>query len=151
MEESTDRRMRASSILLVRLMLSSVFISEGIQKFLFPDVLGVGRFIKIGIPFPSMMAPFVGCVEIACGALLLAGLFTRLATIPVIISMLVAFGSTKIPMLIEKGFWPFAHEARVDWCMLLGLFSVLLVGGGQWSMDHYQSARKSHSMTVPRL
>lgn len=143
MEGSKEFRYQSAAIFLVRLMLSSIFISEGIQKFLFPDALGVGRFIKIGIPYPSVMAPFVGSVEIICGVLLLLGLFTRLAAIPVIISMLVAFTSTKIPMFMEKGFWAFAHEARVDWCMLLGLFTVLLIGGGRWSIDHFRSMNRT--------
>ena len=70
--------------------MGAVFLSEGIQKFLFPAALGVGRFIKIGIPAPQFFAPFVGVVEIVCGTLLIVGLFTRLATIPLIIDISVA-------------------------------------------------------------
>jgi len=62
--------------ILVRLLTGAVFLSEGIQKFLFPDTLGIGRFVKIGIPAPEVMAPFVGVVEIVCGGLLLVGLLT---------------------------------------------------------------------------
>jgi putative oxidoreductase len=122
-------------VFLIRLMVGSVFFSEGIQKFLFPDALGVGRFIKIGIPAPSVMAPFVGGVEIVFGALILLGLFTRLATIPLLINILTAIATTKIPMLLESGFWKMAHEARVDGSMVLGLICLLLVGGGRWSLD----------------
>jgi putative oxidoreductase len=121
--------------LLVRMIVGCVFLSEGIQKFLFADSLGVGRFIKIGIPAPETMAPFVGVVEILCGLLVLAGLFTRPATIPLIVDMLVAVSTTKIPILVEKGFWAMAHEARTDWSMLLGLLFLLLVGGGRWTLD----------------
>lgn len=121
--------------LLVRMIVGCVFLSEGIQKFLFTDSLGVGRFIKIGIPAPEILAPFVGVVEILCGLLVLAGLFTRLATIPLIVDMLVAVSTTKIPILVEKGFWAMAHEARTDWSMLLGLLFLLLVGGGRWTLD----------------
>src|SRR5690349_236589 len=85
-------------VILIRFVVGAVFLSEGIQKFLFPDELGVGRFIKIGIPAPGVMAPFVGVVEIVCGALMLAGLLTRLAAIPLIIDMLVAISTTKIPL-----------------------------------------------------
>lgn len=123
-------------VFLVRLMVGSVFLSEGIQKFLFQDALGVGRFMKIGIPAPQIMAPFVGIVEILFGALILIGLFTRLAAIPLTINILVAIATTKIPMLIDGGFWKMAHEARVDWSMLLGLLCLLLVGGGRWSLDY---------------
>jgi uncharacterized membrane protein YphA (DoxX/SURF4 family) len=58
-----------TSVLLIRLLVGAVFLSEGIQKFLFPNDLGVGRFVKIGIPAPQVMAPYVGVVEIVCGAL----------------------------------------------------------------------------------
>jgi len=123
------------SIILIRFMIACVFLSEGIQKFLFSDSLGVGRFIKIGIPLPGIMAPFVGVVEIVCGALILLGLFTRLAALPLIIDMLVAISTTKIPILLEKGFWAMAHEARTDWSMILGLLFLLIVGSGRWSLD----------------
>lgn len=122
---------------LVRVMVGAVFFSEGIQKFLFADALGVGRFVKIGIPAPEVMAPFVGVVEIVCGALLLLGLFTRLASIPLLIDILVAIATTKIPMLVHDGFWKMAHEARTDWCMTLGLIVLIMIGGGRWSLDRF--------------
>jgi len=120
---------------LIRLLVGGVFLSEGIQKFLFPEALGVGRFIKIGIPAPQFFAPFVGVVEILCGALLIIGLVTRLAAIPLIIDICVAIITTKIPMLSKAGFWSTAHETRTDYCMLLGLIFLLLVGSGLFSMD----------------
>ena len=126
---------------LVRLVVGCVFLAEGIQKFLFSDALGVGRFIKIGIPMPEIMAPFVGVVEIVCGLLVIVGFLTQLAAIPLIINMLVAIASTNIPILLEKGFWAMAHEARVDWSMLLGSVFLLLVGAGRWSLDGFLSRR----------
>jgi putative oxidoreductase len=129
----------SQSIIVIRVMLSFVFITEGIQKFIFSDALGVGRFIKIGIPLPGIMAPFVGVVEIVCGGFILLGLFTRLAAIPLIISMSVAILTTKIPILLEKGFWAMAHEARTDWSMILGLIFLLIVGSGHWSLDEMRS------------
>jgi len=128
--------------LLVRMIVGCVFLSEGIQKFVFSDSLGVGRFIKIGIPAPELMAPFVGIVEIVCGALLLVGFLTQLAAIPLIIDMLVAISTTKIPILLEKGFWAMAHEARVDWCMLLGSVILLIAGGGRWSLDAFRARHR---------
>jgi putative oxidoreductase len=133
--------------LLIRLIVGCVFLSEGIQKFLFSDSLGVGRFIKIGIPTPEIMAPFVGVVEIVCGVLLLAGLFTQIAAIPLIIDMLVAIATTKIPILLDKGFWAMAHEARVDWCMLLGSVVLLVVGGGRWSLDAFIADKQGHRLS----
>ena len=134
---------------LVRLMVGLVvFLPEGIQKLLYPDVLGAGRFAKIGIPWPEVMGPFVGGVEIVCGALIILGLFTRLAAVPLIVVMLVAIVSTKIPILLgtdflgfhvpqmaRYGFWSMQHEARNDLCMLLGCIYLLIVGGGAWSLD----------------
>jgi uncharacterized membrane protein YphA (DoxX/SURF4 family) len=128
---------------LVRLLVGCVFLSEGIQKFLFPDLLGVGRFIKIGIPVPDILAPLVGVTEIVCGLLVLGGLFTRLASIPLIIDMVVAISTTKIPILIEKGFWAMAHEARTDWSMLLGSVFLLIAGSGRWSLDSLFARRDS--------
>jgi putative oxidoreductase len=124
-----------TSVLLIRLLVGAVFLSEGIQKFLFPNDLGVGRFVKIGIPAPQVMAPFVGVVEIVCGALIILGLLTRFAAIALIIDMIVAIATTKIPILLKSGFWAMAHEARVDYAMLLGTVFLLIVGAGRASMD----------------
>lgn len=143
------------SVFLIRLVVGGVFFSEGIQKFLYPAENAAGRFAKIGIPSPDVMGPFVGGVEIICGALLLLGLLTRLAAVPLIINMLVAILSTKIPILLGHGFWGFslrtvpyygfwgmAHEARTDFAMLLGSIFLLIVGGGLWSIDARLSSRR---------
>ena len=137
-----------AAVILIRLLVGGVFLSEGIQKFLFPDEVGAGRFARIGIPNADVMAPFVGVVEIVCGVLILVGLLTRLAAIPLIINMLVAILSTKIAILLGHGFWGFslrnlpyygfwgfAHEARTDFAMLLGSLFLLIVGAGAWSLD----------------
>jgi uncharacterized membrane protein YphA (DoxX/SURF4 family) len=121
--------------ILVRILVGAVFLSEGIQKFLFPAALGVGRFVKIGIPAAGFMAPFVGAVEIVCGACLILGILTRLATIPLLIDISVAIATTKVPMLRHQGFWPAAHEARTDFCMFLGLLFLLIVGAGPASLE----------------
>jgi putative oxidoreductase len=125
----------AKAILLIRVLVGWVFLSEGIQKFLFPESLGVGRFVKIGIPLPELMAPFVGVTEIICGALILVGLFTRLACVPLLIDIGVALYSTKLVTLMKNGFWGTLHEARTDVSMLLGLIFLLLVGGGTLALD----------------
>lgn len=122
-------------LLLLRILVGWVFLSEGIQKFLYPAALGVGRFTKIGIPAPSIMAPFVGVVEIVCGTLLILGLFSALASVPLLIDISVAIATTKIPMLLKQGFWAAMHEARTDFCMLLGLIAILCLGAGSLSLD----------------
>jgi putative oxidoreductase len=125
----------AWAALLLRILVGWVFLTEGIQKFLFPIALGYGRFEKIGIPYPHVSAPFVGVVEIACGLLLLVGLATRFAAVPLLIDISVAIATTKVPILLHQGFWPAMHEARVDFCMLLGLIAILCIAGGQISCD----------------
>jgi len=124
----------AKTTILIRLMTGAVFLSEGIQKFLFPGILGVGRFIKIGIPYPEYLAPFVGGVEIVAGILLLIGLYTRIASVLLFINICVAIITTKYPLL-HNSFWTFAHESRTDFCMFIGTLFLLIKGGGYWSFD----------------
>ena len=123
------------AVFLIRVLVGWVFVSEGVQKFLFPDSLGVGRFVKIGIPWPQIMAPFVDVVEIVCGTLLLIGLLTRLATVPLLIDIAVALYSTKIVTFMKNGFWGTVHEGRTDVSMLLGLIFLVLAGGGTLALD----------------
>src|SRR5579863_552239 len=137
------------AVLLIRLLVGLVvFFPEGLQKLLFPALLGAGRFAAIGIPWPEVLGPFVGVVETVCGALIILGLLTRLAAIPLIIIMIVAILSTKIPILLghdlwifhapkiaRYGFWSMAHEARDDFAMLLGSLYLLIEGAGAWSLD----------------
>ena len=134
-----------------------VFFEEGAQKFLFPALMGAGRFARIGIPAPQVMGPFVGGVELVCGAMLVVGLLTRLAAVPLLIDITVAILSTKVPILLghgygpfalpqlsRYGFWSMASEARTDYAMLMGLLFLLIAGGGPWSLD----ARLSGTRTV---
>ena len=132
------------TVVLIRLMTGLTFLSEGIQKFLFPHALGVGRFLKIGLPAPHLLAPFVGGTEILCGALLVLGLLTRLAVFPLLIVMVTAITVTKMPILMKQGFWAMAHEARTDWCMGLGCLFLMITGGGQGSMDDSLQRRLDH-------
>jgi putative oxidoreductase len=150
--------------ILVRLLVGLVvFLPEGIQKLAFPDLLGAGRFTHIGIPFPELMGPLVGMVEIVCGALIIVGLFTRLAAIPLIVIMIVAIVSTKVPILLghdvwifhvsklpRYGFWSAAHEARTDFCMLLGALYLLIEGSGSWSLDA-RFTRSSAPLRPPKV
>ncbi|WP_391733068.1 DoxX family protein [Tautonia sociabilis] len=148
-----------AAVVLIRLLVGAVFLSEGIQKFLFPEDRGPGRFERIGLPEPELLANFVGVVEIACGGLVLLGLLTRLAAIPLIIDMLVALVTTKLPVLLGHGFWGLAlrdlshygfwaaaHEARTDWSMLLGSIFLLIVGAGRWGLDAVltRDAKEAH-------
>jgi putative oxidoreductase len=134
---------------LIRFVVGLVFTSEGIQKFLYASSQGAGRFAKIGIPAPELMGPFVGVVEIVCGALLLLGYATRLAAIPLAATMIVALASTKLPILLGHGYWIFSHsfapkagvwaflhESRTDLSMLCGSIFLAIVGSDRFSLDH---------------
>ena len=123
-------------------MVGVVFLSEGIQKFLYPALRGTGRFESIGLPSPEFLGSFVGTFEIICGALVLLGLFTHFASIPLIIIMLVAISTTKVDILTEKGLWEMLHASRTDWAMLLGCIFLLIRSSGYWSLDkvlHFHS------------
>ena len=119
--------------LLIRLVVGLIFLTEGIQKYLFPELLGTGRFLKIGFSDPSFWAYFTGTFEIVCGALIILGILVRLVSIPPLIIMVVAFITTKWPILIDKGFWPFAHEYRTDFAMTLLLIYLIVYGAGKWT------------------
>ena len=149
-----NRTSAPAAVVLVRFILGLVFLVEGILKFLYPGELGAGRFAKIGIPAPEVMGPFVGGVEVVCGALLIAGLLTRLAAIPLLIDISTAIVSTKVPVLLGHGFLGFSlgklphygllsmiHEARTDLAMWFGLVFLLIVGAGAWSVDARMGAK----------
>lgn len=121
--------------LIPRIIVGLVFLSEGIQKFLYPEIVGVDRFAKIGFENPDFWAYFVAGFEIVCGALLLVGFLTRLATIPLLTIMATALISTKIPVLLNEGFWFMAHAARTDFAMTMLLIFLLVYGAGKWSVD----------------
>jgi uncharacterized membrane protein YphA (DoxX/SURF4 family) len=123
-----------TSSILIRIVVGLIFLSEGIQKFILAGP-GVDRFTKIGFSRPSFWAYFTGAFEIVCGILILIGMIIRLAAIPLLIIMLVAFVTTKIPILMDKGFWSFAHEYRTDFAMTLLLIYLLIYSGRNISAD----------------
>jgi putative oxidoreductase len=149
--------------LLVRLAVGGVFLSSGLVKFLF-DNQGPGRFAKIGLPAATQLAYFVGATEVLCGALLILGLFTRLAALPLAVDMVVALITTKLPLLVgagpepvaampKVGLWAFAYQARLDVTMLVACAYLVAVGGGLWSLDAVLSRRRweGRLMSHPRL
>lgn len=124
-----------NKVILIRIVVGLIFLSEGIQKYLFPDFLGTVRFEKIGFSDPAFWAYFTATFEIICSSLILIGLLTRITTFPLIIIMITAFITTKWPILIDNGFWSMAHEYRTDFAMTLLLVYLLIYGGGRWSID----------------
>jgi putative oxidoreductase len=129
------RTVNNNGTILIRLVVGLIFLTEGIQKYLFPELLGTGRFEKIGFSDPAFWAYFTGTFEIICGILVVIGFLTRLASIPLLIVMMTAFVTTKWPMLMDKGFWPMAHEYRTDFAMTLLLIYLLIYGAGNYSAD----------------
>lgn len=134
--------------LIVRVLVGLVFVPEGLKKFLFPAQWGAGRFMRIGIPSPELLAHFVGGVEILVGLLLLAGFVTRPAAIPLLINMVVAIATTKLPLLwratavsSKVGFWSMQSESRTDFAMLMGLAFLLVAGAGPISLDRWVRRR----------
>lgn len=127
---------------LPRLIVGLVFLSEGIQKYLFPDLTGAGRFEKIGFADPEFWAYFVATFEIICGSFVLIGLVVRLAAVPLFIIMVTALITTKMPILLEKGFWSMAHAARTDFAMTLLLVFLMIYGAGKLSFDYLINQRK---------
>jgi uncharacterized membrane protein YphA (DoxX/SURF4 family) len=135
------------AVVLIRVAVAIVFLSEGVQKFVYPAALGAGRFAKIGIPAPALMGPVIGVVEIVGGALIIAGFLTRAAALLLLADMTVAILATKVPILVGQGFWRFAaptgktglwamlHEARTDLSMWLACLFLFLVGAGVSSVD----------------
>lgn len=117
-------------------MVSVVFISEGLQKIIFPEIRGAGRFRSIGLPEPEFLGYAIGITEVICGLLILSGFLTRLAAIPLMIIMLTAFAATKADIYVNEGFWGFMHQSRTDWAMLLGSIFLFIKGGGKWSVDN---------------
>ncbi|MGM0621480.1 MAG: DoxX family protein, partial [Bacteroidota bacterium] len=114
------------SFFIIRLIVGLVFLSEGIQKFLLPEIVGVGRFESIGFANPEFWAYLVASFEVVCGVLLLTGLLTRLAVLPLLTIMATALISTKIPILLNEGFWFMAHAARTDFAMTMLLIFLLI-------------------------
>lgn len=121
-----------------------IFLSEGIQKFLFPELVGTGRFEKIGFNDPEFWAYFVAVFEILCGSMVLLGFLARLAVIPLLVIMITAFVTTKWPILLDKGFWTMAHEYRTDFALTLLLIYLIIYGAGKLSIDSiiYKSLKK---------
>lgn len=128
--------------ILPRLIVGLVFLSEGIQKFLFPELVGAGRFEKIGFANPEFLSAFVASFEIVCGILMLIGFSVRLAAIPLLIIMITAITTTKIPILIEKGFWQMAHDSRTDFAMTLLIIFLIIYGAGKLSVDYWINQRQ---------
>jgi putative oxidoreductase len=148
------------STVLIRCMAGGVFLSEGILKFVYANQ-GVGRFTKLGFPAPEQTADFVTLLEIVGGALLIAGLLTRLIAIPFVIEMIVAMLSTKVSLYLgtsplplppsppQTGIWAVLHETRSDYAQIMSALFLLAAGPGPWSLDALLANRKRADQAIP--
>lgn len=127
---------REGALILIRIPVGLIFLTQGILKYTDPH-MGVIRFARIGFPHPYFTAHFVGTFEIVCGFLVLIGLLTRLASIPLLIVISTAIGTTKIPELfrVTQGFWFMVSDARTDFAMLCSLIFLIMMGAGRVSLD----------------
>jgi uncharacterized membrane protein YphA (DoxX/SURF4 family) len=123
-------------MVLIRIAVGLIFASQGLLKYLDPN-MGVNRFTRIGFSHPAFTAHFVGVFEMVCGLMLLVGLLTRLASVPLLVIISTAIVTTKIPELTRatQGFWFMVSDARTDFAMLLCLLFLLVNGAGGWSLD----------------
>ena len=130
-----------ASILLIRLAVGLIFLTQGILKYTDPN-MGVGRFTRIGFPHPYFTTHFVGTFEILCGVLVLLGLWTRASAVPLLIVICTAIATTKVPELFRagQGFWYMVSDARTDFAMFCSLLFLISVGGGAWSLDARRGA-----------
>jgi putative oxidoreductase len=127
---------RSPAILFIRLSVGLIFLTQGILKYTDPK-MGVNRFANIGLPHPYFTAHFVGTFEIICGSLVLVGLVTRFAAMPLLVVICTAIVTTKVPELSRptQGFWFMVSDARADFAMLMSLLFLLRSGAGVWSLD----------------
>ena len=132
-----------AAILAIRLLIGAVFFMEGIKKFIFAEQWGAGRFTRIGIPAPHFMGPFVGTFEIVCGLLVILGLWTRVASVPLLCVISTAIVTTKFPILLKSGFWSMEDAGRTDYSMFMGLIFLLFAGSGSLSFDAWRSHGKA--------
>jgi uncharacterized membrane protein YphA (DoxX/SURF4 family) len=126
----------SGSVILIRLAVALIFFTQGLLKYIDPN-MGVNRFTRFGFFHPAFTAHFVGAFEMFCGSLVLLGLLTRLAVIPLLIVICTAIATTKLPELSRpnQGFWFMASDARTDFAMLMSLLFLLIAGAGAWSID----------------
>ncbi len=116
--------------LIGRLSVGLLFLSTGWGKV--HDLEKVTKFfVTLGIPAPGLNAVVVGYSELICGALLVVGLFTRLATVPLIVSMVVAILTAKLADIHGV----FDLVGADEFTYLCVLVMIALIGPGKLSLD----------------
>lgn len=129
------------STIFIRLSVSFIFISEGMQKLLLPELRGAGRIRDLNIPAANFFGSFIGVTEVICGTLILAGFITRIAVVPLIFIIVSAFAIIKADVFVNEGFLGFIHDSCIDWAMFCSCLFLLVKGGGKWSLDNLITKR----------
>ncbi|MGD0674697.1 MAG: DoxX family protein [Polyangiaceae bacterium] len=131
-------RLRWLAPLLGRLAVGLLFVSTGWGKV--HDIPKVTQFFeRLGIPVPGFNAVLVGYTELIGGSLLVVGLFTRLATIPLSISMVVAILTAKWSELHGV----FDLVGFDEFTYLVILIMIAIIGPGSVALDHFLFSAKS--------
>lgn len=122
--------------LLLRLVFGYFWLETGWAKLHNLEFFS-GRFVEWGIPFPTVSATLSGATDLVGGALLMLGLGTRLATIPMIFNMLVALAVVVLP-----GISTLDEFVELDEVLYVAiLFWLFVAGPGKASLDHWIARR----------
>jgi putative oxidoreductase len=144
-----------TAVLLVRLAVGFTFIVAGSGKL--RDLGSTSGFFEgLGFPSPAPLAAMVGTFEVIGGTLVLIGLLTRIAVVPLMVIMVMALLSTKLPTLVGGPVGPFAaprgpntgmaaflNASRLDFSMLMSTIFLFLVGAGKASLDAVIAGRRN--------
>lgn len=135
--ESAAARLRWLPPTIARLTLGWVFLLSGWGKLHhLPEVIEFFR--SLGIPAPEIQAPFAAGVELVCGGLLLLGLFSRLASVPLVVVMVVAIATARREELTSMG----ALFGFIEFLYIVLLLYIAIEGPGALSLDALQARRR---------
>ncbi len=129
------------SVALLRVNIGLVFLMHGGQKwFIWGLHDTAARFSLLHVPFPLVSALFAMTIELFCGLFLILGLFTRLATVPLIIVMLAAL----FWVYIRHGFFLTPTNPGCEYVLLrlAALIAIRTLGPGEASMDKTFGGRR---------
>ncbi len=121
--------------LLIRFMVGFYFLVGGVLKLSYPELQETGFFQNLGFISAGAMVSVIYTFEIICGIMIMAGLFTRIAVIPLLLTISFTVLVGKLPIMFEEGFWLMAHISRIDFAMFLGCVFLFITGSGYWSLD----------------
>ncbi|MDZ7757997.1 DoxX family protein [Rhodohalobacter sp.] len=129
--------------LLIRFMVGFYFLAGGVIKLSYPELQDTGFFQNLGFISAGAIVSVISLIEIICGLMIIAGLFTRIAVIPLLLTISFTVLIGKFPILFEEGFWMMAHISRIDFAMFFGCVFLFITGSGFWSLDWKMQAKEA--------